>query len=209
MSTLSYPECPECSECPECLREQLNALEKKLNILEKEKEQINERLKALEPALLPIANRQIVGSKSFKNIGSGKYISKGDFLTKSANSTSAADTSENNMFFISMYKDNEKDNEKEYIINGDAIKVLDLDRSNGTTLLFYNKHKHYKKVPGDVGYNQCWKFDKTENGIIIVSCYNKPKNLVLIQKDNTFVCVPWKDIEDTEQEKFAYWQITD
>lgn len=203
MSTLSYP------ECPECLREQLNALEKKLNILEKEKEQINERLKALENALLPIANRQIVGSKSFKNIGSGKYISKGDFLTQSSNSTSAADTIENNMFFISIYKDNEKDNEKEYIINGDDIKVLDLSRKNRTTLLLYTKHENYNKVPGKIGANQRWKFDKTENGIIIVSCYDqKKKNLVLIQKDNIFVCVPLEDIKDTEQEKFAYWQIT-
>ena len=186
-------------------------LRERLKTIEKEKQQINELLKELEPALLPIANRQIVGSKSFKNIGSGKYISKGDFLTKSKNSrTSAADTSENNMFFISMYKDNEE----EYIINGDDNKVFDLDKKGEKPLLLYTKHTHRlytkphrKKVQGEVGENQCWKFNKTDNGTIIVSCYSK--NLVLIQKDNTFMCVPWKDIEDTEQKKFAYWQITD
>jgi hypothetical protein len=162
----------------------------------------------LDIASHPISNGQMVG---FKNSATGKFISKGEKKTRSSNWSKSSDTIENNMFCVSNYKDN-KD---EHIISSDNLKAFDLSRTDKIPyqntyqkpFIFYDKHEDYNKIFGDIGTNQRWNIIKTKNGIMIRSCYNKSKELVLIQKDDTYVCMPWNDIKDTELAKFAYWII--
>jgi hypothetical protein len=165
-------------------------------------------LEKVDIAPRPISNRQMVG---FKNIVTGKFISKGEQKTTLSNWSKSSDTIENNMFCIYNYKDNVD----EYIISCDNLKVFDLSRTEKITykntyqkpFIFYKKHEEYNKILGDIGTNQRWNIIETENGIMIRSCYNKANQLVLIQMDDTYMCMPWNDIKDTELAKLAYWII--
>ena len=53
-----------------------------------------------------------------------------------------------------------------------------------------------------------WIPEETPNGWLINSCHKKLEKLVLIQKNDSYGCVPWNSIkDDPEQVKFAYWEI--
>jgi hypothetical protein len=149
-------------------------------------------LEELEPIVprRPLADGQTV---NFKNLGSNEFMNdigriglSRQFLTSSKEISTG--------FVLSEHSP------KVFIVNcNDGINALDFSHTNPDkqVVSLYKKHSRC---------NQRWIFDKKPQGTIIRSPFNK-LNLVLVQKDNMYTCVPWDDIEGTDLEKFAYWLI--
>lgn len=161
-------------------------LRSRLESLELEKQQI---IKVLEEFELfvhqPLAAGQMV---SFKNLGSNEFMND-------TRQTLASSKEFSVKFLLSEYSPNV------FIVNSDdGINVLDFAYGRMRQDIYLFK-KHF-------GFSQCWTFEKTPQGTIIHSCRGREELiLVLIQKGDVYTCVEWADIKDTEQEKFAYWQI--
>ncbi len=153
-------------------------------------------MEELEPIVhrRPLADGQMV---SFKNLGNNEYITNsGRTQKKGGKSISlAASNAHEYKFTLSEYN-----NDDEFII-GDGSNVLDFAYGYAIPKVVSYPVKH-------LGRNQRWIFKEIPNGRIIHSCYKNELNLVLVQKGDIYTCVPWDSIEGTDQEKFAYWLVS-
>ena len=178
------------------LRSRLEALEMKTRQIELEKQQIIQILEELEPIVprRPLADGQTVG---FKNLGSNEFMTNsGRTQKKGGKSISLASSNAHEYKFqLSEYN-----NDDQFII-GDGQNVLDFAHGHTIPKVVSYPVKH-------LGCNQRWVFEEKPNGKIIYSCRTIELKLVLVQKGDIYTCVPWDSIEGTDQEKFAYWLVS-
>lgn len=127
-----------------------------------------------------------------KNLGSNKFmVISGENITSSTTPDSVFSVSDK--FYPGQF----------FIGNDNCRRFMYCAKSYYTTKFLMWSNGGYAKET-----TSRWAPKQTPNGWLIHSCFGKELNLVLVQTDDTFACVPWDDIKDTEQEKFAFWEIT-
>jgi hypothetical protein len=130
-----------------------------------------------------------------KNIVYGQYMSFGDENVKVGDQVTPSNIPDS-VFYLN--KSNIRD--QVLIGNKNCERFIHYANSHISKDIVWSFGKYIKDTKSR------WILRETPDGWLIQSCYMK-LNLVLIQKDNMYTCVPWEDIKGTDQEKFAYWLV--